>query len=66
MVKLSTICGFTEGVSVDVLYFEINDVLEYNLPYVQSDFKLQSSSDNIFMWKNRKLNSATDWSSEIR
>ena len=53
MVKLSTICGFTEGVSVDVLYLEINDVLEYNLPSVQSDFTLQSRSDDIFMWKNR-------------
>ena len=28
--KLSTLCGFTKGVSVDVLYLKINDVLEYN------------------------------------
>ena len=34
--KLSTLCGFTKGVSVDVLYLKINDVLEYNPPYVQS------------------------------
>ena len=26
----------TKGVSVDVSYFLINDILEYNLPYVQS------------------------------
>ena len=30
--------GFTKGVSMDVSYLKINDVLEYNLPYVQSDF----------------------------
>ena len=30
--------GFLKGVSEDVLYLQINDVLEYNLPYVQSDF----------------------------
>ena len=38
MAKLSTLPGFTKGVSVDVLYLLINDVLEYNLPYMQSDF----------------------------
>ena len=30
--------GFTKGISVDVSYLLINDVLEYNPPYVQSDF----------------------------
>ena len=30
--------GFIKGVSVDVLYLKINDAVEYNLPYVQSDF----------------------------
>ena len=38
MAKLSKSCGFTKRVSVDVLYLKINDVLEYNLPFVQSDF----------------------------
>ena len=36
MAKLSSMCGCTKGVSVDILYIEINDVLEYNPPYVQS------------------------------
>ena len=36
--KLSMLHGFTKGVSMDVSYLKINDVLEYNLPYVQSDF----------------------------
>ena len=36
MAELSMSRGFTKGVSVDVLYLLINDVLEYNLPYVQS------------------------------
>ena len=30
--------GFKNWVSVDVLYLQINDVLEYNPPYMQSDF----------------------------
>ena len=30
--------GFKKGVSVDVLYLKINYILEYNLPYMQSDF----------------------------
>ena len=34
--------GFIKGVSVDVLYLQLNDVLEYNLPYVQSDFMCNS------------------------
>ena len=38
MAKLRTLHGFTKGVSVDALYLKINDVLEYNLPYEQSDF----------------------------
>ena len=38
MAKLSKSCGFTKRVSVDVLYLKINDVLEYNLPYMQSNF----------------------------
>ena len=37
--------GFTKGVSVDVLYLQINDVLEYNLPYVQS------GSDDKFLFR---------------
>ena len=36
--KLSMLRGFTKGVSVDVLYLYKHDILEYNLPYVQSDF----------------------------
>ena len=31
-------CGFTKGVSVDVLYLLINDFFEVNLTYSQSDF----------------------------
>ena len=38
MAKLSTLQGFTKGVSVDVSYLYINDVLEYHLPYVESNF----------------------------
>ena len=38
LAKLSMLCGFTKGVSVNVLYLKINDVFEYNLPFVQSDF----------------------------
>ena len=40
--KLSMLCGFTKGVSVDVLKFLINNILENNLPYVQS------GSDDFF------------------
>ena len=40
--KLSTLCGFTKGVNVDVLNLSINDILEYNPPYVQSDFMCNS------------------------
>ena len=36
MAKLSTLHGFTKGVSVDVSYLKINDVLDYNPPYKQS------------------------------
>ena len=36
MAKLSMLYRFTKGVSVVVLYLLINDVLEYNPPYVQS------------------------------
>ena len=38
MAKLSTSHGFTKGVSVDVLYWKINYVLENNPLYVQSNF----------------------------
>ena len=38
MAKLSTSCGFTKGVSVDVLYLKTKDILEYNPPYLQSNF----------------------------
>ena len=44
--KLSMLCGFTKGVSVDVLKFLINNILENNLPYVQS------GSDDFF-WGGR-------------
>ena len=37
MAKLSMLCGFTKGVSVDVSYLSINDILEYKPPYVQSE-----------------------------
>ena len=30
--------GFTQGVSVDVLYLYINEFFEVNLPYGQSNF----------------------------
>ena len=36
--KLSTLHGFTKGVSVDVLFFKINDIFGHNPPFVQSDF----------------------------
>ena len=36
--KLSMSHGFTMGVSVDVPFLQINDNLEHNLPYVQSNF----------------------------
>ena len=44
------ICGFTEGVSVDVLYFKINDFFEVNLPYGQSrwhDVKHKLTADSL-------------------
>ena len=34
MAKLSMVSGFTKGVSVDVSYLQINDILEDNLPYM--------------------------------
>ena len=49
MVKLSTICGFTEGVSVDVLYLEINDVLEYNQKYDKAKF-ISSQCEKYNLW----------------
>ena len=33
-------CGFTKGVSVDVLYLKINAFFEVNLPYGQYDFRV--------------------------
>ena len=36
--KLSTLHGFTKGVSVNVSSLKVNGILEYNLLYVQSDF----------------------------
>ena len=30
--------GFIKGVSMDVSYLKIDDVLAYNLPYMQSNF----------------------------
>ena len=36
MAKLSRACGFTKRVSVDVSYLQINDILDENLPYMQS------------------------------
>ena len=38
MAKLSMSLGFNKGVSVDVSYLKISYVLEYYLPYMQSDF----------------------------
>ena len=38
MAKLSMSLGFINGVSVDVLYLYINDVLVYNQPCVQLNF----------------------------
>ena len=46
--KLSTSGGFTKGVGVDVLYLKINDVLEYNSPYMQSDFTCNPGRMIIF------------------
>ena len=40
--KLSTSRGFTKRVKVDVLCLNINDILEFNLPY------MQSGSDNLY------------------
>ena len=40
--KLSMLCGFTKAVSVDILYLQINDILEYNPLYVQSNFTCNS------------------------
>ena len=34
-------------VSVDVLYLKINEVLEYNPPYVQSDFAYNPDHHDI-------------------
>ena len=49
--KLGMSSGFTKGVSVDVLYLKINYLLEYNLPYMQSDFMHNLSLTNIFcLW----------------
>ena len=42
-------CGFTKGVSVDVLYLEINDFFELNLPYSQSDFMVNSGSHKFYV-----------------
>ena len=51
--KLSTLCGFTKGVSMDILYLLTNDILEYNLPNVQSNFMwnlgLTKTSPHIFL-----------------
>ena len=63
MVKLSMSHGFTMGVSVDVPFLQINDNLEHNLPYVQSNFTcnpdltLQRMYDYKlhFTWGYRKL-----------
>ena len=38
MAKLSMLRGFTKGVSVYVSFLEINDIIGYNLPYMQTDF----------------------------
>ena len=46
MAKLSTACGFTKGVGVDVWYLYINYILEDNPPYVQSDTSELDSGNN--------------------
>ena len=56
--KLSMSRGFTKGVSGDVLYLQINDILEYNLPYVQSDFtyNLGPTILNSAKWQMQNVN----------
>ena len=39
--------GFKNGISVDALYLKINVILEYNLPYVQSDFMCNLGPTNF-------------------
>ena len=41
--------GFTNGVSVDVLYLLINYSFEVNLPYGQSDFTVSPGPTNLKM-----------------
>ena len=47
--KLSTLHGFTKGVSVDLSCLYKNDVLEYNSPYMQSDFTCNLGPREISM-----------------
>ena len=41
--------GFIKGVSVDVSYLLINDILEYNPPYIQSDFTCNPGPTSFFI-----------------
>ena len=36
MAKLITVGGFTKWVSIDVPYLYLNDIFEFNPPYMQS------------------------------
>ena len=48
---------FTKGVSVDVSYLKINDVLEYNPPYMESDFTCNQGPAEIFShcpWSSKR------------
>ena len=47
--KLSTLRGLTKGVSVDLSCLYKNDVLEYNSPYMQSDFTCNLGPREISM-----------------
>ena len=49
MAKLSMLHGFTKGISVDVSYLKINDVLDYNLPFVQSNFTCNPGLMNLIV-----------------
>ena len=40
--------GFIKGVSVDVSYLKMNDILEYNPPYVQSNCMCNSGPTIIY------------------
>ena len=47
--------GFTKGVSVDASYLKINDILEYNLPYMQSNFTCNLGPTKIVYDKGSRV-----------